>query len=76
MKKYFKNMPIEVTHAEYMILANTLYASLRAMLSSNKMIYLIDVENKKVYGFDEVLEIDNIKECGAKPKFHLLQVIN
>ena len=74
MKKFFKNIPIEINHDEYMILANTLYASFQAMVSNNNMVYLIDIETKKVYGFDEVLEIDKIKEYGAKTNFHLLQL--
>ena len=74
MKDFFKNIPIEINMNEYMILSKTLYASFQAMISKNKMIYLIDIKNKKVYGFDEILEIDKIKEFGSKNNFHLLQI--
>ena len=76
LKTIFKRMPIEVSHSDYMILANILYASWQAMTSTNEMILIIDLVTKKVYGFDEVLEIDKIKEYAAKPKHNLLQVIN
>ena len=53
LKTIFKSMPIEISHNEYMILANILYASWQAMASTNEMILIIDLVTKKVYGFDE-----------------------
>lgn len=76
LKTFFKSMPIEISHSEYIILANILYASWQAMTSKNEMIFIIDLITKKVYGFDEVVEIDKIKEYAAKPNHNLLQIIN
>lgn len=75
MKDYFKNMPIEVTQNEFQQIAKILYASFQAMASKNKMIYLIDSKDKKVYGFDSVIELDRIKEYGSKNNFHLIQIL-
>lgn len=76
MKTFFKNMPIEITNDEFLILANTLYASFSAMISKNDMIYLINTKDKKVYGFDSITEIEKIKNFAAKENNHLLQIIN
>jgi len=76
MKDFFKNMPIEITHNEYLILANTLHASFSAMLSKNEMIFIINTIDKKVYGFDSINEIDKIKDFSAKKNNHLLQINN
>lgn len=67
-------MPIEVTHDEYLKLASTLYASWECMTSENEKIRILDSENKKVYCFDTVTEIDKIKDYAARPKHHLLQI--
>lgn len=74
MKDFFKNMPIEVTHDEYLKLASTLYASFQCMVSENEKIYILDSENKKVFCFDVIKEIDKIKDYAARPKHHLLQI--
>ncbi len=75
MKDFFKNMPIEVTHDEYLKLASTLYASWDAMTSENEKIYILNGESEKVFCFDVITEIDKIKDYAARPKHHLLQII-
>ena len=74
MKDFFKNMPIEVTHDEYLKLASILYASLQCMISENEKIYILDSENKKVFCFDVITEINKIKDYAARPKHHFLQI--
>ena len=75
LKKMFINMPIDVTHAEYMALSKTLYASLKTMLSKNETINMIDVSIKKVYLLDTIKEIETIKTFVSNPNFHLLNII-
>ena len=74
MNDFFKNMPIEVTHDEYLKLASILYASFQCMISENEKIHILDSENKKVFCFDVITEIDKIKDHAARPKHHLLQI--
>ena len=75
MKTNFRNMPLEVSLSEYMVLAKTLYASLNAMLSNNEMIYFIDTETRKVYGFDSIKEIEHVNQYAAMKTVHLLQIL-
>lgn len=76
MKKHFKNMPIDVTIDEFQELnKGKLFASWQAMTSKNQGVYLVDTKNKTLYMFDEVLEVDKIKEYGQKDNFSLLCII-
>lgn len=75
MKDFFKNMPIEISINEWVEISKThkLYSSWKAMVSGEKLIYILDTENDKLYGFSPS-ETEYLREYGAKSKHYLLQI--
>jgi len=68
------NIPLDINFKEFQKIANTLHCSYQAMISKNKMIYFFELSARKIFGFDEILELDKIKEHSTKKDFYLIKI--